>query len=99
MSRYSRGSALEAVEAPADKIALTLLDAENTLPPAGEIKRTAERWAEQDVVALVVYDEPLAIQKRRRHLAGCLLAARAARAGDLADMAYDESPRFGVDKR
>jgi hypothetical protein len=91
--------ALEKIEASADDIEVRWSDAASVIPSEDDIDQTAQRWAEYDVLSDIADDRAQNVQLRRRHLAGCLLAARAARASDLADMAWGEPPAFGREKR
>jgi hypothetical protein len=90
---------LEKIEASADDIEVRWSDAASVIPSEDDIDQTAQRWAEYDVLSDIADDRAQNVQLRRRHLAGCLLAARAARASDLADMAWGEPPAFGREKR
>jgi hypothetical protein len=104
MKNISRALALEKIEASADDIEVRWSNAANALPPErfswpDDIDRMARLWAERDVLSDVSDDRAQNVRLSRRYLAGCMLAARAARAGDLADMAWGEPPAFGRGER
>jgi hypothetical protein len=70
MSNVSRGLALEVVETSADSAEVQWSDAASVIPSENDIDRTAQQWAEYDVLSDIADDRAQNVQLRRRHLAG-----------------------------